>query len=180
MNRITAVILVLSFLSLSSLGQTLNIAKLDSFINSLSSRELAMGSLTISIDGNVQYQKALGYSYIDGSKKIKADVHTKYRIGSVSKIFTAVMILQLVEEGKISLDQKLSAFYPNLLNSGKITIRQMLYHRSGLHDYTKDTNFREWMDQPKTHDDLLKIIQEKRIDFEPDAKADYSSSNYLL
>jgi len=62
----------------------------------------------------------------------------------------------------------------------KFTISNMLYHRSGLHDYTHDTNYTEWMDKPATHDELLKIIKEKGSDFKPGTKADYSNSNYLL
>jgi CubicO group peptidase (beta-lactamase class C family) len=160
-------------------GKSLNVTKLDSLFNSFATRDLAMGSLTISKNGIVQYQKAIGYSFKE-NEKIQANIDTKYRIGSISKLFTAVMIFQLIEEGKINLNQKLNVYYPNLPNADKITIRNMLYHRSGLHDYTKDTDFPEWMDKFKTHDDLLTIIIEKGTDFEPDAKADYCSSNYLL
>jgi CubicO group peptidase (beta-lactamase class C family) len=80
----------------------------------------------------------------------------------------------------LSLDQTLAAFYPQLPNAGKITIKDMLYHRSGLHNYTVDTHFPDWMDKPKTHEELLKIIADKGADFEPGTKADYCNSNFLL
>jgi D-alanyl-D-alanine carboxypeptidase len=164
----------------SCLGQILPKSKLDSFFNTLEKRGLAMGSLTIARQGKIVYQKALGHAYIDSTGKIRASIHTKYRIGSETKMFTAVIIFQLIEEGKISLDQKLSKFFPELPNADKITISHMLNHRSGLHNYTEGTNFQDWMDKPATHEQLLKIIKEKGSDFEPNAKAEYSNTNYLL
>lgn len=180
MRRLITLIFIHTSFVFTGCGQSLNVKKLDSLFNSLASRDLAMGSLTISKNGIVQYKKAIGYSFIDNNKKARANINTKYRVGSISKMFTAVMVFQLIEEGKINLNQKLNAYYPNLPNADEITIRNLLYHRSGLHDYTKGTNFPEWMDKYKTHEDLLNIIIEKGADFEPDAKADYSSTNYLL
>ena len=180
MKKLTFLIFIVAAFNFTSVGQTINISRLDSFLNSLASRELAMGSLTISKNGIVKYQKAFGYSHIDNDKKIPANINTKYRIGSATKMFTAVMIFELIEEGKLSLDEKLNTYFPNLPNANKITISNMLYHRSGLHDYTHDTNFPEWMDKPKTHDELLKIIKDKGSDFEPGTEADYSNSNYLI
>lgn len=180
MKKLASLIILFAAFNITSVGQTINIFKLDSFFNSLEKRELAMGSLIISQNGIIKYEKAIGYSYIDKDKKVPADIYTKYRIGSTTKMFTAVMIFQLIEEGKLSLDKKLNVYFPDLPNSNKITINDMLYHRSGLHDYTRDTKFPEWMDKPQTHDTLLTIIKEKGSDFEPGTRADYSNSNYLL
>lgn len=163
-----------------SYSQSLNVKKLDSLFNVLQSRHLATGSVAISINGKPVYQKAIGFTTLDSNKKATPDINTKYRIGSVSKMFTAVMIFQLIEDGKLSLNQNLATFFPQLPNADKITIEDMLYHRSGLHNYTVDTNFPDWMDQPKTQEELLKIIADKGADFEPGAKADYCNSNYLL
>ncbi len=178
-NLAAAMPLVLLFW-LQTLGQSLDTAKLDSFFNFLNQRSLANGSIAISINGKILYQKAAGYSFMDGDIKLPADIFTKYRIGSATKMFTAVMIFQLIEEGKTGLDQKLAAFFPDLPFAEKITIRNMLYHRSGLHDYTHETDFESWMDSPKSQEELLKIIKEKGSDFEPGSQADYSNSNYLL
>lgn len=139
-----------------------------------------MGSLTIAQQGKIVYQRALGYAYIDSTAKIPASIHTKYRIGSETKMFTAVTIFQFKEEGKISLDQTLSIFFPELPNANKITISHLLNHRSGLPNYTEGTNFQAWMNKPATHEQLLKIIKEKGSDFEPNAKAEYSNTNFLL
>ena len=180
MKRLNTLLLLTIFCSLTSYGQTLNVAKLDSFFNSLEARDLAFGSLSISKNGIIQYQRCIGYSFIDNDTKIPANINTKYRIGSVSKMFTAVMVFQLIEEGKVSLNQKLNLYFPTLPNANKITISNLLNHRSGLHNYTENTNFQEWMDKPVTHEELLKIITEKGADFEPDTKAEYNNTNYLL
>src|SRR5688500_13642215 len=95
-------------------------------------------------------------------------------------MFTAVIIFQLVEEGKLALDQKLIAYFPDLPNADKITIAHLLCHRSGLHDYTEGTNYQEWMDKPATQDLLLSIVREKGADFEPGAKMVYCNTNFLL
>lgn len=174
----TTVLLVSS--TFTCFGQLINVKKLDRFLTTLNSKGMAMGSVAISRNGVIEYQKAIGYSSITSDKKVPTDINTKYRIGSATKMFTAVMIFQLIEEGKINYDQKLSSYFPDLPNAGKITIRNMLYHRSGLHDYTKDTDFSGWMDNPKSHVELLSIIKEKGSDFEPGTKADYSNSNYLI
>lgn len=180
MKRLAFLIIIIITSNLVSFGQFVNVPKLDSLLNLLASKELAMGSLTIAKNGIVQYQKAIGYSYIDRDKNLHADTNTKYRIGSATKMFTAVMIFQLIEEGKLRLDQKLNTYFPTLPNADKITIQNMLYHRSGLHDYTQDTDFREWMDKPKSHDELIEIIKDKGSDFQPGTMASYSNSNYLL
>ena len=148
-------------------AQSINSKKLDSFLTALTSRGLAKGSLAISQNGQINYQKEL-------------EPGTHYRIGSVTKLFTAVLIFQLIEQGKLALDQPLSRYYPELPNAASITIKDMLYHRSGLHDYTIDTDFTTWMDKPQTPDDLLKRIKEKGSDFMPGERAAYSNSNFLV
>ena len=179
--KIPVIVLSLSIVFFSnSYSQTLNTIKLDSLFEMLQNRELANGSVAISINGKTLYQRAIGFAMLDNNKKKSPDINTKYRIGSSSKMFTAAMIFQLIEEKKLSLDTKLAKYFPQLPNADKITIEEMLYHRSGLHDYTHDTNFPDWMDKPITHEELLKIIASKGSDFEPGTKADYCNTNYLL
>jgi D-alanyl-D-alanine carboxypeptidase len=85
-------------------SQTVNKSKLDSLFNVLAEKDKAMGSFVFSKNGKVIYSRAIGYSYISGNEKKAATAETKYRIGSTSKMFTAVMIFQLVQEGKITLE----------------------------------------------------------------------------
>ncbi|THU33468.1 beta-lactamase family protein [Niastella caeni] len=169
-----------AFLLSPSFSQTCNTKKLDSLFDMLQNRGLATGSIAISENGKTVYQRAIGFATLDSNKKITPGIHTKYRIGSVSKMFTAVMIFQLIDEGKLSLTEKLATYFPQLPNAEKITIKDLLNHRSGLHNYTVGTNFPDWFDKPKTHDELLQIIASKGADFDPGTRADYCNSNYLL
>jgi CubicO group peptidase (beta-lactamase class C family) len=154
------------YLSIAN-AQQLNTAKLDSFLTTLRSKGLERGSLVISSDGRIQYQQGAGST-------------KSYRIGSVTKLFTAVLIFTLIEEGNLTLDQHLQLYFPELPNAASITIADLLYHRSGLHDYTKDTDFANWMDQKRSAVELLTIIQQKGSDFKPGEKSEYSNSNFLV
>lgn len=179
MKKSTWLITLLAAPVLAAVGQGINITRLDSFVNILASKRLAMGSLAISKNGVIQYQRTIGYSPGTGEFKM-ADRDTKYRVGSAAKMFTAVMIFQLMEEGKLEQEEKLSTYFPGLPNADKITIGHMLCHRSGLHDYSSDTDFFTWMDKPKSQQELLEIITQKGSDFQPGTRAGYSNSNYLL
>ena len=111
-------------------AQTLDKAKLDQFFDRLTEKNKAMGSLVIAKDGKVLYTRAIGYSQINQKKPLTAA--NRFRIGSITKMFTAAMILQLVEEGKLKLTDTLDKFFPQIPNAKKITIAQILAHRSGI------------------------------------------------
>ena len=160
--------------------QTINKPKLDSLFNILAEKNKAMGSLTISKKGTVIYSKAIGYGFISDKEKIPATEKTRYRIGSISKMFTAALFLQLVDEGKVSFITTLDKYFPTLPNAGKITLSNLLNHRSGLHNFTDDSTYTSWMSQPKTHDEMIAIIAKGGTDFKPDEKFSYSNSNYII
>lgn len=179
-NKVLTTIL-LTGLSLGTIySQTLNIPKLDSLFNILAEKNKAMGSLTISKNGSVLYSRAIGYSLISDEEKLPASENTKYRIGSISKMFTATMIFQLIDEGKLNLTTTLDKYFPELPNASLITISNLLNHRSGLHNFVADPEYLTWMTQPKTHDEMLAIISKYKVDFQPNEKASYSNSNYVI
>src|SRR6478752_4203146 len=97
-SRILAAILFTTLSLGTAFSQTFNKPKLDSLLDILSEKNKAMGSLTISKNGTVLYSRAIGYSFISPTEKIPSTDKTKYRIGSISKMFTATMIFQLIEE----------------------------------------------------------------------------------
>ncbi|MFK7922846.1 MAG: serine hydrolase [Bacteroidia bacterium] len=141
-----------------------------------------MGSLAISQEGNLLYQKAIGHRYQDGTKSYAADPDTRYRIWSITKTYTATMIMQLVEEGKLSLDDPLAEFYPRIKNSSSITIRDMLGHRSGIRDFTRDES-PIWDSLPGSEITSRMMIDEianYESDFTPGDQSQYSNSNFLL
>ena len=172
---------LLSFLALFffvqvSLAQTFNKAKLDSLLDALAANNKAMVSIAVTKNGQPLYSRAIGYSWY-GPTKTQANTKTKYRIGSISKVFTATMIFQLIEAGKLQLSTPLSRFYPQIPNAAKITIAQMLNHSSGIHSFT-DSSYTSWLSQKVTPAILLSKMM--KPDFEPGAKHEYSNSNFVL
>jgi D-alanyl-D-alanine carboxypeptidase len=107
-------------------AQTPDKTKLEQFFDRLAEKNKAMRSLTIAKDGNVLYTRAIGYSQTGGTEKKPLTAATKYRVGSVTKMFTAAMIFQLVEEGKLKLTDTLDKFFPQIPNAKKITIAHIL------------------------------------------------------
>src|SRR6266566_221695 len=156
-------------------AQTLDKAKLDQFFDRLAEKNKAMGSLIIAKDGNVLYTRAIGYSQINGTEKKPLSAASRFRIGSITKMFTAVMILQLVEEGKLKLSDTLDKFFPQIPNAQRITIAQILAHRSGIPNSrpTSKTN-------AVTKDELLTIVSKGTPDFEPGTKHSYSNSGFFI
>src|SRR5205823_7567602 len=141
----------------------------------LREKNKGMGSVTIAKDGDVLYTRSFGYSQINGTGKKPLTAETKYRIASITKTFTAVMILQLVEEGKLKLSDTLDKFFPQIPNAQRITIAQILAHRSGIPNSrpTSKTN-------AVTKDELLTIVSKGTPDFEPDTKHSYSNSGFSI
>lgn len=162
-------------------AQTPDKAKLDQFFDRLAEKNKAMGSLVIAENGNALYTRTIGYGQINGAEKKPLAAASRFKIGSITKMFTAAMILQLVEEGKLKLTDTLDKFFPQIPNADKITIAQILAHRSGIHDAILDKNLRPSSSTNAiTQDEMLAIISKGKPDFEPDAKHSYSNSGYLL
>ncbi|HUL51410.1 MAG TPA: serine hydrolase domain-containing protein, partial [Candidatus Nitrosotalea sp.] len=160
-----------------SYAQTLGKAKLDQLFDRLLEKNKGMGSLTLARDGNVLYSRSFGYSQIKGNEKKPSTAETKYRIGSITKTYTAVMIFQLVEEGKLKLTDTLDKFFPQIPNAARITIGQILAHRSGIHNVEADGS---WGKQARTRDEVVAHIAQGQPDFEPDARHLYSNAGYVL
>ena len=162
-------------------AQTLDKAKLDQFFDRLAEKNKAMGSLVIVKDGMVLYSRVIGYSQISGSEKKPLTAANRFRIGSITKMFTATLILQLVEEGKLKLTDTLDKFLPQVPNAGKITIAQILSHRSGIPNVSREQNAQGNVNTiPMTKDEHLALIVKATPDFEPDTKFLYSNSGYFL
>jgi len=153
-------------------------SRLDSLFHLLEKENKMMGSISIQKAGLEIYNKQFGFC--DVATQLKPKATSVYRIGSISKMFTAVMILQLVDENKLSLEAKLSDFYPSVPHSDRITIDQMLGHRSGIHSITDDSAYLGYLSTYQSHEQLLQRIVASESEFEPGAKTAYSNSNYIL
>ncbi len=150
------------------------------YIRLLGEHDKFMGAVTISIDGKELASAQTGiYSHSDASSA-ESNAETKFRVGSITKTFTAVMILQLVEEDKLSLDTPLAKFFPNIGDAENITIEHLLRHRSGLGSVTDDPSYRVWHTKAQTRDKMLELIAAQPKRFEPDERTQYSNTNYLL
>ena len=158
-------------------SQTLDKAKLDQLFDRLLEKNKGMGSLVLAKDGNILYNRSFGYGLVNGTEKKPLTAATKYRIASITKMFTTVMILQLVEEGKLKLTETLDKFSPQIPNANRITIGQILTHRSGIHDLEADGS---WGMQPRTREEVVARIAQGQPDFEPDAKHGYSNAAFIL
>ncbi len=179
-KKTSTVLLLFLILHSCTHAQTFNKAKLDSFFVALNAHDQNMGSIAISANGVLVYQNAVGYSQINKGLKTPSTIKTEYRIGSISKMFTATMIFQLIDEGKLGFETTLATYFPQLPNAGKITIAEMLHHRSGLHNFTSDPLFTSYMATHKSGAEMIAMIAGNKPDFEPDAKAEYSNTNFVL
>jgi D-alanyl-D-alanine carboxypeptidase len=176
-------ILITGLLILSttiSFSQTFNKQRMDSLFQTLEKNDKFMGSIAVSENGKLLYTKAIGYSDLENSKK--ADATTKYKIGSISKMFTATLILKAIEENKLTLNQTLDAYFPQIENSKKITISNLLNHRSGIANFTDEEYCRtdEFNTAPKSEKEMVEVIAKLKSDFEPNSEGEYSNSNYVL
>ena len=176
MKKIFA-ILALLLLQISLFAQ-IDTAKFSQLCNALDTHQKGMLSMCVSENGKITYANSIGYADIE--KNRKADAHTLYHIGSITKMFTAVMIFQLIDENKVKPDTKLSAFFPSLPNSNSITVSNLMNHRSGLHNFTDDSAYASYMEKPMTEAQLITVFEKQAADFEPDTKASYSNTNYVL
>ncbi len=174
------------FLSLFVLAITLPVfaqseakyRKIDSLLNHYSRNDKFMGVLSILEKGRIVYEKAYGLSDVEA--KVKATPDTKYKIGSVTKLFTSAIIFQLVDEKKLKLETRLSDFFPKIKNAEKIKISDLLGHTSGVQNITADATFSEVKGKLQGRRQILDRIESYNPAFEPGVKAEFSDSNYLL
>lgn len=175
-NSLTTFILLL-FATISS-AQSFKSEKIDSLFSLLEQNDKFMGSISISENQKVIYEKTIGFADIEN--KIKADSLTKYRIGSISKIFTATLVLKAIEEGKLEINQTIEKYFPKIKNANRITIKNLLNHSSGIHDFTRNDDYLKWNTKLQSKEDMIKRIVISGNDFEPNSKSEYSNSNFVL
>ncbi|MDG5491788.1 serine hydrolase [Psychroserpens sp. SPM9] len=152
--------------------------QIDQYLTLLEQNNKLMATMTVTNDGNITYEKAMGFA--DVENKIKNTKGTKFRIGSITKAFTAVMIFQLVDEGKITLNTPLSEYYPEITGAENIKIANLLNHSSGLYNITNDSDFGKWMLEKSTKNEMVSRIKGYKLDFNPGEQTAYSNTNYLL
>jgi len=118
----------------------------------------------------------------DREHKIPADPHALFKIASISKLYDAVAVTKLVNDGRLSLDKTIVDYLPELIgkieNAEKITLRLMIQHRSGIPNFTNAPDF--WAAPTETYEESLALILGKPANFEPGEDYEYCNTNYLL
>jgi len=174
---------ILSCASLTANSQTQLPADLTDKIDKVASDALARtgvpsASVAIVKEAQIVYVKAYGDAKLE--PKTPATSAMRYSIGSISKQFTAAAILLLQEQGKLSLDDKVGKYVPNLTRANEVTIRQLLSHTSGYQDYWPQDYVMPGMLKPTDAQQIMDAWAKKPLDFEPGTKWQYSNTNYVI
>src|SRR6185369_11560410 len=143
----------------------------------LAASKVPSASIAIVANGRLAYAKAYGDARVD--PRTPATVEMRYSIGSVSKQFTATAMLMLAEEGKLSLDDPVARFLPDLTRAKDVRIRQLLSHTSGYSDYWPQDYVPPFMLRPATSESILGRWARQPLDFEPGTKYQYSNTGYV-
>ena len=136
-------------------------------------------SVAVVQNGAIAYLHAFGAARLE-PRKTPALPEMRYSIGSISKQFTAAAVLLLQEQGKLSLDDKVSKFLPDLSRANEVTIRQLLSHTSGYQDYWPQDYVPPFMLTDITAQKILDLWARKPLDFDPGTKWQYSNTNYVI
>lgn len=169
-------------IAVSSFAQTLS-PDLRQKIDKIATDALAktgVPSVSIAVvkDGQIVYLHAYGDARLEPRTPAKPEM--RYSIGSISKQFTASAILLLQEQGKLSLDDKVSRFIPDLTRANEVTIRQLLSHTSGYQDFWPQDYCMPYVLQPITAEAILDRWARKPLDFNPGTKWQYSNTNFVI
>lgn len=121
-----------------------------------------------------------GFGYENRSSGIINDSNTNFRIGSITKQFTAVAILILQERGLLSVDDFLSTYLFDFPNGDRITLKHLLNHTSGIPNYTEFDFYPSIVEQKHTTEDVLDYFKHKPLEFTPGSEFSYSNSGYVV
>jgi D-alanyl-D-alanine carboxypeptidase len=147
-------------------------------ITSLAKSGVPSASVAVVKNGRIAFLKAYGNARTE--PRIEATTEMRYSIGSISKQFTATAILLLQEEGKLSLDDRVAKFIPDLTRAADVSIRQLLSHTSGYQDYWPQDYVMKPMLQPTMARNIMDEWAHKPLDFEPGTRWQYSNTNYVI
>lgn len=163
----------------SSIAQT-KTDQLDSLIGTYADYGQFNGSVLIAEHGQIIYKKGFGLANMEWG--IPNEANTKFRLASVTKQFTAMLIMQLVAEKKLDLDIPISTYLPDYPkpNGDSITVHHLLTHTSGIPNYTSFPNYRDIMRSPKSPYELVDLFADSTLRFTPGQRHEYSNSGYVL
>jgi CubicO group peptidase (beta-lactamase class C family) len=153
--------------------------KMDALVAAYVGNKKFNGTVLVAQKGNILYDK--GYGYSNAENKVLNSPASIFQIGSITKQFTAAIIMQLQQEKKLSLQDKLSKYFKGFANGDKITIEHLLTHTSGLYNYTEDSTVMNGdVTKHYSRDELISLFLKYPSDFEPGSKWNYSNTGYLM
>jgi hypothetical protein len=161
----------------STIGQNLE-KKIDNYLQPYLDMNAWSGNVQISKNGKNIFTK--GYGLANREWKIPNTTDTKFRIASISKLFTEVAVLKLVEDKKLSLDDKLIKFISDYPRGSEITIKNLLNHTSGIPHLNSYPNYNELIKHSYTLGEIIDLFKNNYLDFKPGEKYNYSNSGYVL
>jgi CubicO group peptidase (beta-lactamase class C family) len=138
------------------------------------------GAVLVAEAGKVIYKKGVGLANME--EQIPNEASTKFRLASITKQFTAMLIMQLVAEDKLALDSSISTYLPNFPKEkgAKITIHHLLTHSSGIPNYTSFPDYQEIMKRALKPTELIDLFKDAPLQFKPGERFSYSNSGYVL
>ena len=150
----------------------------DDLFSRLIDKDGAGASVLVAQHGQILFEK--GYGLADLEKHVPTTPQTKFRIGSITKQFTASAILKLQEEGKLNVNDKLSKYIPDFPRGDEVTLRHLLTHTSGIHSYTDKPGFIEGVTKPIQETELINSFKHDAYDFDPGKSWRYDNSGFFL
>lgn len=160
-------------------AETLLQAKADTLLNAYFKRNQFRGTALIAFRGKVLLQK--GYGWRNVEKQIPHDGNSIFQAASITKTFTATLVMKLAEMKRLSLQDKLSRYYPGYPKGDSITIAHLLSHTSGIYNYTENGEFMQNRStKPATEAEMLALFRDMPLDFPPGTGWNYSNSGYML
>jgi D-alanyl-D-alanine carboxypeptidase len=154
-------------------------AKIDTAVTQvLSSTKAPSASIAIVKDGRIAYLQAYGLARLN--PPMEATPQMQYSIGSISKQFTAAAVLLMAQEGKLTLDDPVSKYLPDLTRAKEVTIRMLLSHTSGYQDYWPEDYVMTSMMVPTNAQHILDVWAKRPLDFDPGTQWQYSNTNFVI
>jgi CubicO group peptidase (beta-lactamase class C family) len=180
-SRILTLFLIAIITATAAFAQEDKVRKIDALLKNYHDYGQLNGSVLVSENGRVIYKKGFGMANMEWEIPNQPD--TKFRIASVTKQFTAALILQLVDEGKLKLDGKITDYLPDYRKDtgDRVTIHQLLNHTSGIPSYTSLPGFfQNESRNPHSVKDFVKKFASGDLEFEPGTKYSYNNSAYFI
>jgi CubicO group peptidase (beta-lactamase class C family) len=154
--------------------------RLDALLSEAVAKDVFSGNVLIVKDNKPLHQKSVGMA--DYEKSLPNTAETQFSIGSITKLFTKIIVLQLVAEGKIGLDNKLSKYLSGFRSdvADRVTVAHLMQHQSGLGQYYEVPNFNPEETTVTSASDFLPWIRQEELLFEPGTQTEYSNSGYIV